>query len=77
VSRGGCSTAVAVFPPTLFFLIVMSLLPASAKKIGIVHDLQGILGLSGGGWSSATPVGRLADYSVGFGGHPLYDIFYR
>jgi colanic acid biosynthesis glycosyl transferase WcaI len=48
--RGECSTAVSVFPPTLFFLIVMSLLPASAKKIGIVHDLQGILGLSGDGW---------------------------
>jgi colanic acid biosynthesis glycosyl transferase WcaI len=48
--RDGCSTAVAVFPPTLFFLIVMGLLPASARKIGIVHDLQGVLGLSGGGW---------------------------
>ena len=48
--RDGCSTAVAVFPPTLFFLIVIGLLPASAKKVGIVHDLQGVLGLSGGGW---------------------------
>jgi glycosyltransferase involved in cell wall biosynthesis len=34
----------------LFFLIVVSLLPPSVKKVGIVHDLQGILGLSGGGW---------------------------
>ena len=48
--RRGCSTAVAVFPPTLFFLMVTNLLPASVKRIGIVHDLQGILGLSGGGW---------------------------
>jgi colanic acid biosynthesis glycosyl transferase WcaI len=48
--RGGCSIAVPVFPPTLFFLIVTSLLPASVKKIGIVHDLQGVLGLGGGGW---------------------------
>ncbi|MGA8311311.1 MAG: glycosyltransferase [Terriglobales bacterium] len=48
--RSGCSTAVPVFPPTLFFLIVTSLLPASVKKIGVVHDLQGVLGLSGGSW---------------------------
>lgn len=49
--RRGWSTAVSVFPPTLFFLIVTNLLPASTKKIGIVHDLQGILGLSGGSWT--------------------------
>jgi colanic acid biosynthesis glycosyl transferase WcaI len=48
--RSGCSTSVPVFPPTLFFLIVTRLLPASVKKIGVVHDLQGILGLSGGSW---------------------------
>ena len=48
------SIAVSVFPPTLFFLIVTSLLPRSVKRVGIVHDLQGILGLSGGGWPKRT-----------------------
>lgn len=39
---------VAVFPPTLYFLLVHSFSPASARRVAIVHDLQGILGLNGG-----------------------------
>lgn len=37
---------VAVFPPTLYFLLVHLFSPASAKRVAIVHDLQGILGLN-------------------------------
>jgi len=33
---------VAVFPPSLFFLLLALVLPSSTKKIGIVHDLQGV-----------------------------------
>jgi colanic acid biosynthesis glycosyl transferase WcaI len=48
--RRRSSIAVAVFPPNLFFSIVTILLPRSTRRLGIVHDLQGILGISGGGW---------------------------
>lgn len=34
---------IPVFPPMLFFLIVAFLLPKYSKKIGIVHDVQGIM----------------------------------
>jgi len=34
---------VLVFPPSLFFLFVRFLIPQSAQRIGIVHDLQGVL----------------------------------
>ena len=34
---------VPVFPPSLFFLFVRFLIPQSALKIGIVHDLQSVL----------------------------------
>jgi hypothetical protein len=40
---------IAVFPPSLFFYLLRLILPASVIRIGIVHDLQGVLGLSGGG----------------------------
>lgn len=50
VGREDLMTAVGVFPPSLFFVLLKILLPRSAKKIGIVHDLQGILGLSGSGF---------------------------
>jgi colanic acid biosynthesis glycosyl transferase WcaI len=41
-------TVVAVFPPNLFFRIVDRMLPARVKRIGILHDLQAIMGTSGG-----------------------------
>lgn len=50
VGREDLITAVGVFPPSLFFAFLRLLLPTSAKRIGIVHDLQGILGLSGSGF---------------------------
>jgi len=50
VSRESLAFAVGVFPPSLFFVFMKFILPSSAKKIGIVHDLQGILGLSGSGF---------------------------
>jgi|HubBroStandDraft_6_1064221.scaffolds.fasta_scaffold01251_6 colanic acid biosynthesis glycosyl transferase WcaI len=50
VGREDLRTVVGVFPPSLFFVFMRFLLPPSAKKIGIVHDLQGILGLSGSGF---------------------------
>jgi colanic acid biosynthesis glycosyl transferase WcaI len=42
--------AVAIFPPSLFFILITALLPDSSRKIGIVHDLQGRLGLGHGGF---------------------------
>lgn len=33
---------VAVCPPSLFFLLLAPLLPKSCRKIGIIHDLQGV-----------------------------------
>ncbi len=34
---------IPVFPPMLFFLLIAFLLPKASKKIGIVHDVQGIM----------------------------------
>lgn len=48
------SIIVGVFPPSLFFLLSSCLFPSSAKRIGIVHDLQGVLGLSDGGFLQRT-----------------------
>ena len=37
---------VAVFPPSLYFLLVHLFTSSSARRVAIVHDLQGILGLN-------------------------------
>lgn len=34
---------IPVFPPMLFFLVIAFFLPKESKKIGIVHDVQGIM----------------------------------
>jgi colanic acid biosynthesis glycosyl transferase WcaI len=47
--RPESTTTVAVFPPSLFFLLVCHFIPSSNRRIGIVHDLQGVLGFNGGG----------------------------
>ena len=39
--------AVLVFPPNFYSLFVGLVLPRSITKIGIIHDLQAILGLNG------------------------------
>ncbi len=39
--------AILVFPPNLYSLFTCRLLPSAVRKIGIVHDLQAILGLNG------------------------------
>jgi putative colanic acid biosynthesis glycosyltransferase WcaI len=44
--RNEVSLVVAVFPPSLFFVLVHLLLPKNVVRVGIVHDLQGLLGLS-------------------------------
>ena len=38
--------AILVFPPNLYSLFLTFLLPAATKRIGIVHDLQAIMGLN-------------------------------
>lgn len=48
--RKDVDSVVAIFPPSLFFLFVHQILPARVQRVGIVHDLQGLLGLSGGGF---------------------------
>jgi glycosyltransferase involved in cell wall biosynthesis len=40
---------IAVFPPSLFFCLAPLILPSTARKVGIVHDFQGVLGLTGEG----------------------------
>jgi colanic acid biosynthesis glycosyl transferase WcaI len=47
--RQDLMTVIGIFPPSLFFLFIGMMIPRSAKKIGIVHDLQGRLGLTGPG----------------------------
>jgi len=40
--RARTDTVVAVFPPSLFFLGVSAVLPKRVRRVGVVHDLQGI-----------------------------------
>jgi len=47
--RREADVVVIVFPPSLASLFIQTIFPASVRRIGIVHDLQGILGLSDGG----------------------------
>jgi len=42
-NRGDGDIIIPVFPPMLFFLAIFALLPTKANKIGIVHDVQGIM----------------------------------
>ncbi len=39
---------VPIFPPSLFFLVCLLLLPSNTFRVGIVHDLQGIYAASHG-----------------------------
>lgn len=41
--------AVVIFPPSLFVCFLSLVIPKHVKLVGIVHDLQGVLGLSGSG----------------------------
>jgi len=47
--RNHVDQVVAVFPPSLFVYFIRWALPRRVSLIGIVHDLQGVLGLSGAG----------------------------
>lgn len=40
--RDSVDMAVAVFPPSLFFYFLPFILPKRVRKVGIVHDLQGV-----------------------------------
>lgn len=40
--RRSIDTVVAVFPPSLFFLGVSALLPKTVRRVGVIHDLQGV-----------------------------------
>jgi colanic acid biosynthesis glycosyl transferase WcaI len=40
--RKKIDVAVAVFPPALFFIPLSKLLPREVRRVGIVHDLQGV-----------------------------------
>jgi len=46
-ARENIDLVVLVFPPSLYALLVGLLLPRSIRKIGIVHDLQAVMGLNG------------------------------
>ena len=41
-NRFNITKVVAVFPPSLFFMILLPLLPKKIQKIGIIHDLQSV-----------------------------------
>lgn len=47
--RRDADIVVIVFPPSLASLFIHAAFPARVRRIGIVHDLQGILGLSNDG----------------------------
>lgn len=47
--RNKIDHAVVVFPPSLFVCFLKLILPKRVSLIGIVHDLQGVLGFSGAG----------------------------
>lgn len=40
--RRSIDTVVAVFPPSLFFLGVSAVLPKRVRRVGVIHDLQGV-----------------------------------
>lgn len=40
--RNRIDLVVAVFPPSLFFLGVTAILPKAVRRVGVIHDLQGI-----------------------------------
>lgn len=40
--RHEIDTVVAVFPPSLFFLGVSAVLPQAVRRVGVIHDLQGV-----------------------------------
>lgn len=40
--RHDIDTVVAVFPPSLFFLSVSAVLPKAVRRVGVIHDLQGV-----------------------------------
>lgn len=41
--RNRTDVAVFVFPPNIFALLARRLLPTRARKVGIIHDLQGVM----------------------------------
>lgn len=47
--RRTSQTIIAIFPPSLFMIILPLLLPRGTKVIGVVHDLQGVYASIGGG----------------------------
>lgn len=47
--RKKIDSAVVIFPPTLFVCFLRFFLPKRVPLIGIIHDLQGVLGLSSPG----------------------------
>ncbi len=55
------SRVVAIFPPCAFMVLLPMLLPRHAVRIGIVHDLQGVLAERGGGTA-----GRLLRHVIGW-----------
>lgn len=42
VLRSQSTCVVSVFPPSLFFLMLARILPRRCRKVGVVHDLQGV-----------------------------------
>jgi glycosyltransferase involved in cell wall biosynthesis len=51
--------SISIFPPSLFFLFIMIILPRQIKRIGIVHDLQGVY-IS----RSSNLIGRLVNFAI-------------
>lgn len=52
---------VPIFPPSLFFMLLHSLMPRMIRRVGIVHDLQGVYAARAGGLAS-----RLVNKAIHF-----------
>jgi len=57
--RNKIDIAVVIFPPSLFVCMLGLVLPKRVEVVGIVHDLQGVLGLAG-----ANVIKRIFSYLV-------------
>lgn len=58
---GRPDVVVPIFPPSLFFMLLHSLMPRKVRRVGIVHDLQGVYAARAGGLAS-----RLVNKAIHF-----------
>lgn len=52
---------IPIFPPSLFFMLLHALMPRAIRRVGIVHDLQGVYAGRSGGL-----IGRIVNGAIHF-----------